>query len=31
MKQRKWTEEEKLPIVLEGLKEKRLVADVWRE
>ena len=30
-KQRKWTAEEKLTIVLEGLKEKKSVADVWRE
>ena len=31
MKQRKWTAEEKLAIVIEGLKEKRSVADICRE
>lgn len=31
MKQRKWTAEEKLAIVMEGLKEKRSVADICRE
>ncbi len=31
MKQRKWTAEEKLGIVMEGLKEKRSVADICRE
>jgi transposase-like protein len=31
MKQRKWTAEEKLAIVLEGLKEKRTVADICRD
>ena len=31
MKQRKWTAEEKLALVLEGLKEKRSVADICRE
>ncbi|HPU30813.1 MAG TPA: transposase [Syntrophorhabdaceae bacterium] len=31
MKQRKWTVEEKLAILLEGLKEKRSVADICRE
>ena len=31
MKQRKWEVEEKLAIVMEGLKEKRSVADICRE
>jgi transposase len=31
MKQRKWTAEEKLAIVMEGVKEKRSVADICRE
>jgi len=31
MKQRKWTAEEKLAIVMEGLKEKRSVAEICRE
>ena len=31
MKQRKWTGDEKLAIVMEGLKEKRSVADICRE
>ena len=31
MKQRKWTIEEKVAIVMEGLKEKRTVADICRE
>lgn len=31
MKQRKWTAEEKVAIVMEGLKEKRSVADICRE
>lgn len=31
MKQRRWTADEKLAIVLEGLKEERSVADICRE
>lgn len=31
MKQRRWTAEEKAAIVMEGLKEKRAVADICRE
>lgn len=31
MKQRKWTAEEKVAIVMEGLKERRSVADICRE
>ncbi len=31
MKQRRWTLDEKLAIVMEGLKEKRTVADICRE
>lgn len=31
MKQRKWTTDEKLAIVMEGLKEKRSVAEICRE
>mgnify|MGYP001065648562 FL=1 len=31
MKQRRWTAEEKLAIVMEGLKERRSVADICRE
>ncbi len=31
MKQRKWTGDEKLAIVMEGLKERRSVADICRE
>ena len=31
MKQRKWTGDEKLAIVMEGLKEKRSVAEICRE
>lgn len=31
MKQRRWTAEEKVAIVMEGLKEKRSVADICRE
>jgi len=31
MKQRKWAADEKLAIVMEGLKEKRSVADICRE
>jgi transposase-like protein len=31
MKQRKWAADEKLAIVMEGLKEKRSVAEICRE
>ena len=31
MKQRKWTGDEKLAIVMEGLKERRSVAEICRE
>ncbi|HEB75843.1 MAG TPA: hypothetical protein ENJ04_05790 [Nitrospirae bacterium] len=31
MKQRKWTAEDKLAIVMEGVKGKRSVADICRE
>jgi transposase-like protein len=31
MKQRKWTADEKLAIVMEGFKEKRSVAEICRE
>jgi transposase-like protein len=31
MRQRRWTAEEKLAIVVEGLKERRSVADICRE
>lgn len=31
MRQRKWMVDEKLAIVMEGLKEKRSVADICRE
>lgn len=31
MKQRKWSADEKLAIVMEGIKEKRSVADTCRE
>ena len=31
MKQRKWAADEKLGIVMEGLKEKRSVAEICRE
>ena len=31
MKRRNWSTEEKLAIVLEGLKEQRTVADICRE
>lgn len=31
MKRRNWTVEEKLAIVLEGIKEKRSVAEICRE
>jgi len=31
MRQRKWTADEKLAIVMEGLKEKKSVADICRE
>ncbi len=31
MKAKKWTAEEKMAIVLEGLKEKRSVAEICRE
>ena len=30
-KQRKWTEEEKLAILLKGLKENRTIADICRD
>ena len=31
MKQRKWTADEKLAIVMEGLRDKKSVADICRE
>jgi len=31
MKSRKWSADEKLAIVVEGLKGKRAVADIYRE
>jgi len=31
MRQRKWTADEKLAIVMEGLKDKKSVADICRE
>ena len=31
MKQRKWTADEKLAIVMEGVKDKKSVADICRE
>lgn len=31
MKSRKWTAEEKLAIVIEGLKEKKSIAEICRE
>lgn len=31
MRQRRWTADEKLAIVVEGLKERRSVADICRE
>lgn len=31
MRQRKWTADEKLVIVMEGLKDKKSVADICRE
>ena len=31
MKQRKWTGDEKLAIVMEGLKDKKSVVDICRE
>jgi len=31
MKQRRWTADEKLAIVMEGLKDKKSVADICRE
>ena len=31
MKQRKWTADEKLAIVMEGIKEKKSVAEICRE
>jgi len=31
MKPRKWTADEKLAIVIEGLKEKRSIAEICRE
>jgi len=31
MRQRRWTADEKLAIVMEGLKERRSIADICRE